>query len=44
MPVYDQLMLDRDQFNLIGALADAILPKGDLEVPNPEPTRMVPAA
>ena len=38
MPVYDNLSLDKDQFQLISTLADSILPKGELVVTNPEPT------
>ena len=38
IPVYSNLEINRKQFNLIAELADAILPKGDLEITTPEPT------
>ena len=38
IPVFDNLSIDRPQFNLIKELANTLLPLKDLEVPNPEPT------
>ena len=38
LPVYSNLTLNREEFNLIGLLSDAILPKGELVVENPETT------
>ncbi len=39
MPVYDRLMIDKSEFNLIGDLAEAILPVKKHKIKTPEPTR-----
>ena len=38
IPVFDNLTIDRTQFNLIDELANLLLPLKDIEVTNPEPT------
>ncbi|MEM6965364.1 MAG: gluconate 2-dehydrogenase subunit 3 family protein [Bacteroidota bacterium] len=39
IPVYENLTIDRTQFNLIKDLANILLPIPDLEISNPEPVQ-----
>jgi len=38
IPVFDNLAIDKNQYNLLGELTEYLLPKKDLEIPTPEPT------